>query len=116
VAAAHQRYAAALRTLAARHAGASVVLVTHGEAVRAAVRLADAGADAYAVEPCGFVALPTRRGALLAAPAAELRCRGVALIAAPPEDEGAEGRRGEGKHGGSSGRPPPEPEPSAPPL
>jgi len=114
VTAAHARYAAALMALAARHAGSSVLVVTHGEAVRAAVRLADTRADAYAVEPLGFVALPTRRGVVLATSAAELRCHGVAVLAAPPEDEGAEGQRG-----GSSGRPPPEPpepEPSAPPL
>ncbi|KAK9915097.1 hypothetical protein WJX75_004696 [Coccomyxa subellipsoidea] len=60
---AHARYTAALDTIADRHAGQNVLVVTHGEAVRRSVARLLPWATVYEVQHCGFTVARRERDA-----------------------------------------------------
>lgn len=79
--AAHARYRAAFAAYAARSQGRVLLLVTHGEAVRAALGLAFPGLEAFSVEHCAHVCLCTLDGAVVAQPRLQdIRSWGIAWL------------------------------------
>lgn len=76
--AAHARYEATIVSVAKQFAGQTVVLVSHGEAVRAALRLVCPWLEVYEVAHCAHVCLKTVGGTICRGMGSgQLQCSGI---------------------------------------